>query len=56
MDRYVAQQNIKRFQELLEHTQDRAEQEKLRKLINHEQVRLEEAIRREGDADHDNRT
>lgn len=47
MDRYVAQKNIQRFKDLLELTQDFVERDNLRKLIDHEQERLEKAIQRE---------
>jgi hypothetical protein len=47
MDRFVAQANIKRFQDMLEATRDPVERRKLQDLIEHEQERLEAAIRRE---------
>jgi hypothetical protein len=49
MDRYVAQQNLQRFQDMLTAARDPAERERLTKLIEHEHERLSEAIQRERD-------
>lgn len=46
MDPYVVQQNISRFQEMLEQERDPAERAKLCRLIEREQLQLEEAIQR----------
>lgn len=47
MDRYIAQENLRRFQVLFESTKDPQERDHLRKLIEREQERLIEAIERE---------
>ncbi|MBX4927905.1 hypothetical protein ABID08_003254 [Rhizobium binae] len=44
MDPYVVQQNIRRFQEMLERERDPVERAKLSRMIEREQARLEESI------------
>ncbi len=47
MDRFVARENIRRFQDLLGATRDPAERGKLERLIEHERERLKAAAERE---------
>ncbi|WP_064696291.1 hypothetical protein [Rhizobium aegyptiacum] len=49
MDPYVVQQNIRRFQDMLEQARDPVEREKLSRMIDREQAQLEEALKKKAD-------
>ncbi|MBX5085768.1 hypothetical protein HJB56_23840 [Rhizobium lentis] len=50
MDPYVIQQNIRRFQDMLELARDPVEREKLSRMIDQEQAQLEQAIEKKADS------
>lgn len=50
MDPYVIQQNIRRFQDMLELVRDPVEREKLSRMIDQEQAQLEQAIEKKADS------
>ncbi|MBX4893562.1 hypothetical protein [Rhizobium bangladeshense] len=49
MDPYVVQQNIRRFQDMLDQARDPAEREKLSRMIDREQAQLEQAVQKKTD-------